>query len=826
MQSQGGGRSAAGPLPPVAQQLRRLSLEEKAALCSGRDFWHLKPQPRLNIPALLITDGPHGLRKQQAGQAQVDFRSVAATCFPTASASACSWDRELLHAMGVALAEECLQEGVSVLLGPGINIKRSPLCGRNFEYFSEDPLLAGELAASLIQGIQSRGVGASLKHYAVNNQEYRRATIDVRVDERTLHELYLAGFEHAVRRARPWTVMCAYNQVNGRYCSEHGQLLNDILRGDWGFDGVVVSDWGACNDRVEGLRAGLDLEMPGSGGVNDRRIAAAVRSGALDEAVLDRSVERVLRLMSRATASLRPGYRCDRESHHALARRIAAASVVVLQNRSELLPLRASMRIAVLGRFARRPRFQGAGSSQITPWRLDTAWDELQRQAECDYAPAYPEDPEQLDEALLAEACELAAEADVAVIFAGLPGICESEALDREHMALPASQDTLIRKVAALQPRTVVVLSCGAPVELPWADQVAAIVAGYLGGQAGGPALVDVLLGHINPSGKLAETWPLRLEHTPAHAHFPGGPATVEYREALYVGYRYYDALAAQGLEPGVRFPFGHGLSYTRFDYAGLHLSASHVRETDTLTVTVRITNSGAVAGSEIVQLYVRDSESTLFRPDKELKGFQKIRLEPGQSGDVRFELDRRAFAFYNADRGSWQVESGHFEILIGASSTDIRCRGGVWVESSQPERRIAASADAAALYYRPPARSEDFDQAAFRALCGDSQHATAADRSAGAFHLNSTLGELSGTLIGRLLYRAALRAATRSAGGGEHATLEAMMRRVVEDMPLRQVVLFSNGRLSFALADVLLALMNRRYRAALRGLLGRRVVG
>lgn len=795
------------------ENFKQWTLQEKAALCSGQDFWHLKPQPHLGVPPLLVTDGPHGVRKQRDASSEVNFHSVAATCFPTASAMACSWNRDLLHRVGRALAEECLQEGVSVLLGPGANIKRSPLCGRNFEYFSEDPLLSGELAAAWINGLQSQGVGASLKHYAVNNQEHYRATIDVRVDSRTLRELYLAGFELAIRQAQPWTVMCAYNRVNGVYCSEHEWLLTRILRDEWGFEGVVVTDWGACNDRVAGLRAGQDLEMPGSGGLNDRRIVAAVRAGDLEEQILDLAAGRLVRLLERGKQALRPSYRYDAEQHHALARRTAAESAVLLQNRNGVLPVESGRRLAVLGRLAQQPRYQGAGSSQITPWRLDTFWEALQSHSgEYGYAAGYPDDPEAVEQGLVEEACALAARMDVAIILVGLPATWESEALDREHMALPASHNELVRRVAAVQPNTIVVLCCGAPVELPWADEVAAIVAAYLGGQAGGSALADLLLGRVNFSGKLAETWPALLEDTPCHAHFPGGPDRVEYREALYVGYRYYDALRAEVARRKVRFPFGHGLSYTHFEYGAVELSSRQLMEGESLQVTIEVTNRGDLTGAEVVQLYVRDRAAPVFRPRKELKGFEKLSLAPGQRGTVRFVLDRRAFAFFHPPAERWLVAPGQFDLLIGASSMDIRACETVWVESSDP---MPEDDQAASQYRTPPEESTGFDAAAFQTLF-HSAMLSPLPAEAG-YHLNSTLGELRQTVIGNYLYQAVLRASLGAAAGEEHAAVNRMMmRRMVENMPLRQAVLFSRGRLNYRMAMLLLALMNRRFGRAL----------
>lgn len=790
----------------IAELIAQLTLEEKAALCSGRDFWHLKGIERLGIPAIAATDGPHGLRKQREGAGVMD--SVPATCFPTASALANSWDRDLLFAVGAALGAECLQEQVAVLLGPGANIKRSPLCGRNFEYFSEDPCLSGDMAAALIEGIQSRGVGASLKHFAVNNQEQRRMTIDARVDERTLREIYLAGFERAIKKAKPWTVMCAYNRVNGDYCSEHERLLTRILRDEWGFEGVLLTDWGACNDRVAGLRAGQDLEMPGSGGVNDARIVAAVRAGELEVAVLDRAVGRVLSLILRSAKTARTDYRYDADAHHALARRAAAQSIVLLKNDAAMLPLMRAADVAVIGALATEPRYQGAGSSQINPTRLDNALDEIRGWApDCRFAAGYSLHDDAVDAALLDEACALARDAAVVIVFAGLPAQYECEGFDRRHIELPHSHNALIEALARIDAPIVVVLANGAPVNMPWADSVQAIVECCLGGQAGAGAAVDVLFGAVNPSGKLAETYPLALADTPAFRYFPGGPDTVEYREALYVGYRYYETFGR-----AVRFPFGHGLSYTTFSYADIALSHARGADTEPLGVGIRVRNTGARAGAEIVQLYVRAPASAVFRPFKELRDFAKVELEPGAEKTLAFTLDRRAFAYFHAALGDWQVESGEFEILIGASSADIRARATVWIEA---ERAVPAAPDlrvCAPVYYAAaPAGggSEAFEvaDAAFQALHGP----LPARAAGGAYSLNSCLGEIRRHWLGAQIYRAVLRATRARLGAANDPTLARMSEETTENMPLRLLVLFSDGRFSFAMAELLLAALNGR---------------
>lgn len=791
--------------------LQQLSLEEKVALCSGLDFWRLKGIERLGIPSIFITDGPHGLRKQAENFERVDIRGVPATCFPTASATANSWNRELMFAIGSAIGEECQQEGVAVVLGPGINIKRSPLCGRNFEYFSEDPLLSGELAARFIDGVQSQGVGTSLKHFAVNNQETRRNNIDVIVDVRALHEIYLTGFEIAVKKSQPWTVMAAYNKVNGAYCSENTLLLQDVLREAWGFKGLVVTDWGACNERAAGLAAGQDLEMPSSSGLNDAKILAAIKAGAIDIAVLDRAVERILTLIFAAARQRKPDYVYDREAHHRLARRAAGESAVLLKNTAATLPLRSTQKIALLGALAKEPRYQGAGSSQITPWRIDNAFDEFMLQAPTAvYAAGYARHSDVIDEALLDEAVNVARTADVAVIFIGLTELYESEGFDRRHLRLPDNHNVLVERIATVNPNIVVVLCNGAPVSMPWIDSARAILAGFLGGQAGGSAIVDILFGAVNPSGKLAETYPLRLEDNPSQHYFPGGPDTVEYRESIFVGYRYYDSVR----QP-VLFPFGHGLSYCRFEYTDLQLSAPRIDEYDSLTVKIRIRNCSAIAGAEIVQLYVRDSDSTVFRPRKELKEFAKCFLQGGAQDTLEFALSRRAFAYYDAESADWRVESGEFEILVGASSADIRASATVWVQAAAEKLPSAASNEPIAIYHRlsagqPTTGVLAIDDVSFTALYGAPLPSNR--RPPGAdFDLNSTLSEIKSTFIGRQIFAAVLRNMQAMVPADTDPTLSKMMSEVVADMPLRQLVTFSGGKLTFELMAGLLAIMNGR---------------
>ncbi|OWR29599.1 glycosyl hydrolase [Saccharibacillus sp. O23] len=668
----------------IKEWIAQMTLEEKAGLCSGRDFWHTKGIERLGIPSVMMTDGPHGLRKQAADADHLGLNdSVPATCFPSAAGIASSWDRDLIRGMGRALGEECQAENVAVLLGPGANIKRSPLCGRNFEYFSEDPYLSSEIAASHIQGVQSQGVGTSLKHFAVNNQEHRRMSVDAIADERTLREIYLASFEGAVKKGQPWTVMCSYNRVNGTYASENEYLLNDILKDEWGLEGFVVSDWGAVNERAEGLAAGLELEMPSSGGIGDGKIVEAVKNGSLPEAKLDAAVERILRVVLRAADEKVENATYDREEHHRLARKVARESMVLLKNEDGILPLARSGKIAVIGELARRPRYQGGGSSHIKPTRLENIYEEFAREAgeaQVKYADGYSLKSDETDEAKIAEAVKLAGEAEVAVLFAGLPDAYESEGYDRDHLRLPDNQLRLIEELAAAQRNLVVVLSNGSPVEMPWLGGVKGLLEAYLGGQALGGAIADILFGNVSPSGKLAETFPARLEDTPAFLSFPGVGDRVEYREGIYVGYRYYDKKKIEPL-----FPFGFGLSYTTFAYSDLKLNKAKTTADAGLEVSVKVTNTGSVAGKEAVQLYVRDVESTVDRPDRELKGFEKVELAPGESTTVTFVLDRRSFAYYDVETSGWRVESGVFELGVGSSSRDIALTARAEVEGDAP---------------------------------------------------------------------------------------------------------------------------------------------
>ncbi len=663
------------------ERVADLTLEEKASLTSGRDFWHTKGIERVGIPAIMLTDGPHGLRKQGGNGDHLGLgSSVPATCFPPAVGLGSSWDRDLIERVGQALGAETSIENVGVVLGPGVNIKRSPLCGRNFEYFSEDPIVAGDLGAAFVRGIQSQGVGSSLKHFAANNQEDDRMRVSADIDPRPLREIYLRAFQRVVVDAQPWTVMCSYNRINGIYASENPWLLTQVLRNEWGFEGLVVSDWGAVNDRVSALISGLDLEMPSSNGRTDAEIVAAVRSGDLDEAVLDVAAGRVARLIAQAQdGGGRVTGPLDVEAHHTLAREAAARSIVLLKNDGDLLPLARDARIGVVGAFAQTPRYQGAGSSLINPTRLDVALDEIRALAsgEVLFAPGFSTAVDVAAdeiERLRAEAVTLATQVDTVVLFLGLPARLESEGYDRDDIDLPADQLALVDALVAANPNVVVVLSNGGVVALPFAGRVPAILEAWLLGQAGGGGTTDVLFGEVNPSAKLTETIPLALRDTPAYLDFPGDFGHVRYGEGLFVGYRWYDAR-----EQDVAFPFGHGLSYTSFAYTD---AAASVTASGDVLVTVDVTNTGMRAGREVVQVYTALPDSQVQRPVRELKTFASVHLEPGQTRTVELVVRRDDLAYWDIRINGWVVEGGAYTVDVAASSRDIRATTTVAVEA------------------------------------------------------------------------------------------------------------------------------------------------
>ena len=646
-----------------ASIIQKLNLEQKCALLSGATTFGTRALPKNNIPSITLSDGPNGVRKQAGAADHLGLNpSVPATCFPTAATVACSWDPALGEQIGQAMGEEAAAQEVAVLLGPGLNTKRSPLCGRNFEYFSEDPYLSGKMAASYVRGIQSNGISACPKHFAVNSQELRRMASDSVVDERTLRELYLTGFEIVVKEAKPKTIMSSYNLINGTYANENRHLLMDILRGEWGFDGAVVTDWGGSNDHALGVQNGSTLEMPAPGGDAVRELMQAVQSGKITEADVDARLDELLTLVFDTHAAVQSHSRTfDADAHHALARRAAAESIVLLKNENDLLPLAEGAKVAVIGDFAQTPRYQGAGSSAVNSIKVDTFLDCLKESglASVGFAPGFDRQGKP-DAAKQAEAVALAQKAEVVLLCLGLDEIKESEGLDRGDMRLADNQIELLKAVQQANPNTVVVLSAGASLETPWLKHCRTLVYGALGGQAGAGAMLDVLTGKVNPSGKLAETWVNAYADTPAKDNFAGPGRMVQYREGLYVGYRYYQTAGVP-----VAFPFGYGLSYTSFAYSNLQAASNGV--------TLTITNTGKRAGVEIVQLYVAKPRAEVFRPAQELKGFAKVQLQPGESKTVTIPLDDKAFRYWNTKTDSWEVEGGSYELRVGASSADIR---------------------------------------------------------------------------------------------------------------------------------------------------------
>lgn len=792
--------STDGPADALAPGaiVAELDLATKVQLLSGAGTWSLEPVPTHGLDQIFVADGPHGLRFQGRTGDHLGLAGAApATCFPTAATLGSTWDTELLSEVGAALGDEAAALGVSVVLGPGLNLKRHPAGGRSFEYLSEDPLLSGKLAAAMVRGIQGRGVGTSIKHFAVNNHESHRLVVDAVVDERTLRELYLTGFEIAVKESSPWTVMCAYNQVNGVYASEHRELLTTILRDEWGFDGLVMTDWGAANDRAAGIEAGLDLEMPSSDGAFDAEVLRAVADGRLSTEAVDRCAERVVALLQRGRPETAPTV--DRDAHHELARRAAAAGTVLLAN-DGVLPLAASGRIAVVGAFAEHPRFQGAGSSQVTPTRVDRALDALRARvggaAEVTYAPGYDPSTGEASPSEIDRAVADVLAADVAVVFAGLPAPLESEGFDRPTLDLPAGQVRLIEAVAATPTPVVVVLSNGGVVHVPWADRVEGLLECWLGGQAGGSAAVDVLVGDAEPGGRLAESIPHHVAQLPADRNFPGAPRQVEYREGLAVGYRFHDTASVPA-----RFPFGAGGSYTSFEWSDIQLSG----EGTDLTVQVQVANTGDRPGSEVVQVYVRDVESSVHRPDKELKGFAKVHLAPGERQVATVALDRRSFAVWDAAAHGWLVEAGRFEIVVARSSTDIESTLVHDVDSDDvltpvpgPAALVATDAEFAAMLGRPIPTPPPIRP----------------------FTRNSTLEDLETTFVGQrlseLVVRMGIKRAAQEFPDPDEATV-AMIRSAVREGPLRALVLLSGGVISFEVLDRALEVANGDWRTAAR---------
>jgi len=744
----------------IKRIINQMTLEEKAGICSGGDFWSTKGIERLGLPKMMFSDGPYGLHKNSSDSNLESY--IHAVCFPAACTTAASFDRDLIYKVGEALGNECQSENVGVILGPAANIKRSPLCGRNFEYYSEDPYLASELAASQIKGIQSKNVGACIKHFWANNQEHRRMTSSSDMDERTAREIYLAAFEGAVKLGKPWTVMCSYNRINGVYSAENKKYLTDVLRKEWGFDGFVVSDWGAVNDRVSDLKAGLELEMPTSFGMNDQKIVEAVKTGELDEAVLDKAVERIINIVYRFIENRDCNAIFDREADHELARKAASESIVLLKNEN-ILPLSKKDTAAFIGYFAKWPRYQGGGSSRINSYKMESAID-MAKDIDLIYAQGYEVHDDIIRQDLIDEAVEAAKRAKVAVVFAGLPDAFESEGFDRTHIRLPQCQNALIKAVTNANPNTVIVLHNGSPVEMPWINDVNAVLEVYLGGQAIGGATIQVLYGEVNPSGRLAETFPLRVQDNPSYLYYLGEGDCVEYREGVFVGYRYYDKK-----EMGVLFPFGYGLSYTAFSYSNLKLDKTKMKDLDTLTVMVDVTNIGKCAGKEVVQLYVAPKCGQAIRPVRELKGFEKIFLEPNETKTVTFTLSKRAFAYYDMNIQDWYVESGEYEIQINKSS-----------------RKIILSA---------------------------SVHITGTVHKKIIYTRDSTIGDILHHPNGSSILKPILDKYSLTGYGEEDNLLgdgtKVMMEALIKNMPLRGLISFSDGSITFKNIEKVLKELN-----------------
>ena len=771
-----------------------MTLEEKCSLLSGGTQFTTKAIERLGIPAIRFSDGPSGLRKQEGAADHLGLNSsVPATCWPSAATVANSWDTALAEQIGAALGKEAAAQQVHVLLGPGLNIKRSPLCGRNFEYFSEDPYLSGKMAAAYVRGIQSQGVAACPKHFAVNSQETLRMHSDSVLDERTLREIYLTGFEIAVKEGKPNCIMSSYNRINGVYANENRHLLREILVDEWGFDGFVVTDWGGCNDRVDGLLAGSHMEMPTTGGNSDREVYRAVREGRVDEKWLDRIVGEYLEkclLLSRKDGK---SVSVDPELHHGLARRAAAESAVLLKNEGNLLPLKPGTRVAVIGDFARGPRFQGSGSSCVNPTQVDSPLTFLKSSSleVIGYAPGFERHGGHSDD-LIQDAAVLAKRAEAVILWLGLDELAETEGMDRQDMSIRSCQTELLRALARENPNIVVVLSGGAPIETPWISCCRSLIHGYLSGQAGAGAMVDLLTGAAVPSGKLAESWPMTLEDTPCARYYPGTEKTAEYREGIYVGYRYYDTAGKQ-----VRFPFGFGLSYTSFEYSDLEVS-------DTQAV-FRMKNTGTVPGAEIAQLYVSLENSKVFRPIRELKGFAKVFLNPGESRLVSIPLDDKAFRYFNAATNRWEIEGGSYRIEIGASSRDIRLVKSVTEKGTD----APIPYDPEALPSYVSGRIGSVDDEEFARLLGRPLPDGKWDRGA-LLTVNDTFMQLqyAKSRIGRQIYRLFRHQVDRANAKGS-PDLDALFRL---NMPFRGIAKMTGGMADMAMSEAVVEIFNGHF--------------
>lgn len=792
----------------IEKLLKDLTLEEKCALLSGIDSWHTTPILRLGIPSVNCADGPYGLRKEVPTEKVLTIApSQPATCFPLPVTMASTWDADIMERIGKAYAEEAIDQGVQTVLGPGVNIKRSPLCGRNFEYYSEDPYLAGCLATRFVQGIQSKGVGTSLKHFAANSQEYRRMMISSEVDERAFREIYLPAFEMTVKESQPYTVMCSYNRINGVFASENKYLLTDILRNEWGFNGIVISDWGAVNDRALGVKAGLDVEMPSTQGVYDREVLNAVKSGLLSEKDLDTVVARTLRYVGRASENEkdRKVSICDYEAHHQIAREAAASGIVLLKNDRNLLPLKSGKSLAVIGHMAKKMRFEGSGSSQINPKNLVNFTDVLDREhISYSYADGYCFGTG-VDELKFAEAVAVAKDKDAVLLFIGLTEDYESEGFDRPNMDLPKGHDELVKKILEVNKNVIVILSIGSPVKMPWIGSVDSVLNLYLGGEAMGEAAYDVIFGKVSPSGKLAETFPFSLSDNPANKHFRSGPKTVEYRESIYVGYRYFDKA-----KKDVQFSFGYGLSYTRFEYSNLSLSTNHVKDGN-LVLTFDLHNAGLYDGAEVAQVYVRDLDSTIFREDKALKGFKKVFLKAGETKTVSISLNSRAWSFYDVTIHDWAIESGHYDVLVGASSRDIRLKENIYVEGNT--KTIPDYKKTAPVYYSL-VKAKEYPAKQFIAILGhpvnENKRYTRKTLDENATLLDAKRISLNGWIF----YRVLRSKVAKMMGKGSSKAVRKMARESALVGPLRQLISFTSGAIGKqTLTGIILIIKGRLFK-------------
>ncbi len=799
--------------------LSQLTLKEKCDLGSGQDTWHTKAIPRLDVPAVLMHDGPHGLRKQPDTTDELGMHeSVPATCFPTSAISACSFDRELLWQVGAALGSEALLQKIDLVLGPGINIKRSPLCGRNFEYLSEDPVLAGELAAAYVQGLQSKGIGASLKHFAANNQEYWRMIGNSQVDERTLREIYLKAFEIVVRKAQPWTIMPSYNRINGFYACQNDFLLSKIAREEWGFEGLFVSDWGAVENRVEAVRAGLDLQMPANGGYHDRQLLKALEDGAIEAPFVDRAVVKLLELVEKCQRPKTTPTQDVYLDNHQLARRVLSESAVLLKNQHSLLPLSPTAEVLIVGELAEKPHCQGSGSSRVNPTQLVSLTQAVEaRGLGWQYLPGYQLIDEGKHAQLLDEA-SLAAKGKAAVIVvAGLTEDDEAEGYDRQHLELPPSQNELISQLAKVNPNLIVVLQGGGVMVLPWLDEVSAVLFVGLGGQAFGESCLDLLLGDANPSGKLAESWPYSLADVPSSASY-GQRYNTPYVESIFVGYRYYDTAGKS-----VRFPFGFGLSYTSFTFSDLHASTDLLRPEEDLRLKVSLTNSGKRAAREVVQAYISAPESEVFRPSKELKGFSKVELQPGETREVEISLSYQDFAFWNPQTHAWHVEAGIYKVLVGSSSADLPLSVEIQLEAPDMDQ-LPDFRESTPQYYQLPQDPAEFSLEQFEKLPG-SVKVNDPMRTPENFDLNSNLWEARNTWQGRLVTKFAMKAADQLIETKTNDTGNS--RRIIEasstEAPLRS---FNMGGVPMDVSIGMCHILNAHYLKGIWYLLKSRLTG